>query len=176
MGYSTDFEGKLKIEPALKQEQINYINKFSETRRMKRNAQIAAGLPDPVRLEAGLPIGHEGAYYVGASGDFGQEKDASIIDYNRPPGNEDMVSIGKIDIDKTQPSLWCQWVVSEDGTELSWDGGEKFYRYVQWLEYLILHFFSEWGVKLNGEISWRGEDSGDEGTIIVENNKVSTKE
>ena len=58
---------------------------------------------------------------------------------------------------------------------MEWDGGEKFYNYVEWLEYLIQHFFDKWGVKLNGEITWEGEDSGDMGKIVVVDNVVTVK-
>lgn len=38
------------------------------------------------------------------------------------------------------PDLWCQWVPSDDGTQVKWDGGEKFYYYTEWMKYLIHHF------------------------------------
>jgi hypothetical protein len=63
-------------------------------------------------------------------------------------------------------------VLNEDGTELSWDGNEKFYHYTEWLQYLIAHFFEPWGIKLNGEIEWVGEDSNDRGKIVVSDNHV----
>lgn len=74
------------------------------------------------------------------------------------------------------PSFYCQWVPNDDGTELQWDGGEKFYEYVEWLEYLIKHFIEPWGRKLNGSVDWRGEEWDDAGTIIVTDNKVETIE
>lgn len=74
------------------------------------------------------------------------------------------------------PGFWCQWVPTEDAKGLEWDGGEKFYEYVEWLEYLIEHFVEPWGLKLNGEIEWRGEEWDDKGTIVVVNNEVTTKE
>ncbi len=74
------------------------------------------------------------------------------------------------------PGFWCQWVPTEDGMGLEWDGNEKFYNYVEWLEYLIEKFFIPWGIKLNGEVEWEGEESGDLGIIIVKDNEVTTKE
>ena len=70
------------------------------------------------------------------------------------------------------PGLWCQWVPTEDGTGLEWDGGEKFYSYVEWLEYLIKHFIEPWGLVLNGEVEWRGVEWNDTGTIYAIDNKV----
>jgi hypothetical protein len=55
---------------------------------------------------------------------------------------------------------------------LGWDGNEKFYHYIEWLQYLIQHFFEKWGIKLNGEVEWQGEDSSDFGKIIVTDNVV----
>lgn len=71
------------------------------------------------------------------------------------------------------PSNYCQWVVDADGATLGWDGGEKFYAYVEWLR-LICRKFDSWGVKANGHIRWRGESFNDLGTIKVLNNVVTT--
>ena len=88
---------------------------------MKRKAEVAITMPDPIRQAAGLPIGDEAAYFVGGKGDFGQDHDNSIVDYNEPPTG--------------QPGLWCQWIIEDN--EIIWDGGEKFYNYIEWIEYLI---------------------------------------
>ena len=29
----------------------------------------------------------------------------------------------------TYPGIWCQWVPTDDGKGIEWDGGEKFYNY-----------------------------------------------
>ncbi len=73
---------------------------------------------------------------------------------------------------KEPPSFYCQWVTDYNGSVLAWDGGEKFYRYVDWLEYLIHNYFGPWGYLLNGEVQYRGEGYGDHGTIIVRDNRV----
>lgn len=78
--------------------------------------------------------------------------------------------------DKTKPGYYCQWVVTDDGECLEWDGNEKFYDYVEWLDWLIKNFFEPKGVKLNGEIEWEGEEQGDVGKIIVKDNNMTTKE
>lgn len=95
--------------------------------------------------------GTEGEFYV-------KDDSLGVIDQNRPP--------------KTQPGLWCQWIPTDDGTCLEWDGGEKFYNYVEWLEYLINKVLAPKDYILNGEISWTGENSDDHGTIIVTDNYV----
>jgi hypothetical protein len=130
--------------------------------------------------------GRDGEYFALDDGDFGQgghNVDKSIIDYNTAPGQTpyngtgDFEKIYKLNQKKEkegtcQPGLWCQWIIEGDGEALVWDGGEKFYNYVEWLKYLIAHFFSKWGVLLNGTIHWTGEDSTDMGQIVVENNVV----
>jgi len=78
--------------------------------------------------------------------------------------------------DEGCPGFWCQWIPTEDGWGLEWDGNEKFYDYVAWMEYLIKNFFIPWGIKVNGEIEWEGEESGDLGKIVVKDNVVSTLE
>jgi hypothetical protein len=72
-------------------------------------------------------------------------------------------------------SYYCQWVPSLDGKFLQWDQNEKFYSYVEWLEYLIKEFFIPKGYKLNGTVTWSGEETGDLGKIIVKDNVVEVK-
>src|SRR5205823_1028208 len=135
-----------------------YLTKFSATRRMKRDAKIAEGFPDLVRRAVGLPIGKEGAYFVGALGAWGMDHDASVLDFNLPPWG--------------QPGLWCKWAPDRGGRAIIWNGAEKFYSYVEWLEYLIKHFLKPWGYVLNGEVPWQGEDHEDRGVLVVTENAV----
>jgi len=154
VGYTTDFDGRFTVTPPLKPEHKAYLDAFNYSRRMKRDADKAEKLPDPVRLAVNLPIGEEGEYYVGAD----EGKDSGILNYNRTPGD--------------QPGLWCQWIPTEDGKYIEWDGGEKFYDYVEWLSYIIDHFLLPWGYNLNGRVEWTGEDSEDVGAINVEDCRV----
>jgi hypothetical protein len=170
MGYTTDFMGSLDINPVLTAKQVEFINRLNRTRRMKRDVNK---LMEIYKGEHGNPFatektpeaiyGVDGEFFVGDEND----RDGSILNYNVSPGQSDFMrkSIA-------QPGLWCQWEITEDGTELKWDGGDKFYNYVDWLRYLINRFFEPWGNKLNGEIEWVGEDSSDLGMIEVKDNKV----
>jgi len=148
MGYQTDFEGKLKFNKQLSIEDLNFLKGLASTRRMARNLDPKYGI--------------EGEFFVNDDGMMGQSKDCTILDYNRPP--------------KTQPSLWLQWVPTDDGWYLEWDGGDKFYCYVEWLEYLINKVLAPRGYILNGEIKWFGEDTYDTGVITVIENVVTTRE
>lgn len=161
MGYTTNFDGRFTLNKPLLPEHAAYLEKFNETRRMQRVERIAETLPDPVRQRVSLPVGKDGGYFVGGGGNYGQDSDASIVNYNEPP------------ID--QPGLWCQWRPDEQGTCIAWDGGEKFYNYEEWLVYLIQHFLQPWGYVLNGEVTWQGEDSNDLGKLVVVNNVVASK-
>lgn len=144
MGYTTDFNGEFKLNKPLDKKTLDFLNKFNRTRRMRRNVDAKYGV--------------EGEFYVDGTGFAGQDRDATVIDGNAPPS--------------TQPGLWCQWVPNEDGTAIQWDGGEKFYDYVAWLDYLITKILKPAGYKLTGEVTWQGEDSNDIGKIVVKNNKV----
>jgi hypothetical protein len=59
----------LKLFP-MKPEHVTYLKAFNGTRRMKRDAGKAARLGDPLREAVGLPVGREGAYFVGGQGFF----------------------------------------------------------------------------------------------------------
>jgi hypothetical protein len=146
MGYTTEFTGSFTITPTLTETDRVFLEKFNETRRMARNIK---------------GYGVEGEFYVEGKGSFGQYDDDTVIDHNRPP--------------KTQPGLWCQWVPNEDGNELVWDKGEKFYNYVEWLEYLIKSILIPRGYTVNGEVEWQGEERDDRGMIVVKDNVVKTK-
>jgi hypothetical protein len=159
MGYTTDFVGQLELTPAATPEQIEYINLFSSTRRMARDSKV---LMEKYKGKHGLDgkYGTQGEYFCKDDGNMGQDENTGVIDHNAAP--------------KTQPGLWCQWELSDDGNFLQWDGGEKFYNYVDWLKYLINNFFTPWNITLSGEIKWQGEDFDDRGKILVENNGVKT--
>ena len=152
MGYTTDFYGTFKLNKKLDEETHTFLKRFNETRRMKFNL--------------GPEFGLNGEFYVGHHQDFtgkyaGQvERDfPGLVEYNTPPC--------------TQPGLWCQWRPSDDGMEIEWDGGEKFYDYNIWLKYIIKNFLQPKGYVLNGEVQWEGEDRGDSGIIFVKDNMVN---
>jgi hypothetical protein len=144
MGYTTDFIGSFKINKPLSEKMKKFLVLFNETRRMGRKVADV--------------FGHEGEFYVFGGGFYGQDNEPNIMDFNKEP--------------KTQPGLWCKWVPNEDGTEIVWDGGEKFYSYTEWLVYLIHKILKPNGYVLNGEMTWQGEETGDVGELIVENNRV----
>ncbi len=144
MGYTTDFSGRFELNKQLSPKMKQYLTLFNETRRMGRNTDEVFGV--------------QGEFFVFGGGSFGQATEPNIIDFNEEPS--------------TQPSLWCHWCPSEDGMAIEWDGGEKFYHYTEWLVYLIHKILAPNGYVLNGVVTWQGEEIGDVGEIIVENNKV----
>lgn len=150
MGYTTAFNGTFQLDRALDDETHALLVGLSTTRRMKRQGLDAK-------------YGVDGEFYCNPGSDgFGQDHDASIVDYNRPP--------------ETQPGLWCQWTPTEDRQGIEWDGGEKFYNYVEWMEYLIEAVLKPRGYVVNGQVEWYGEDPDDRGRIDVGNNVVTTKQ
>jgi len=157
MGYTTEFEGRINVDPPLSPQEIKYLNKFSETRRMNCK---------------------QGPYYVGRSGFMGQDDtDRGIINFNTPP--------------EGQPSLWCQWIPTEDGSAIEWNGAEKFYNGAEWMAYLIEHFIGQnpkaKGLKrdgkvpclckhtLNGTITAQGEDANDAWLLHVRQNRITVE-
>ena len=161
MGYSTDFTGEFILDQPLTNAQVLYLSKFSETRRMCRDEALTAKRPDPIREAVGLPVGRDGGYFVAEGGWAGQDDGDDVTDYNCEPFD--------------QPGLWCHWVPTNDGEAIEWDGSEKFYNYVEWIEYIIEHFLKRWGRTLNGEVEWSGEDDDDRGKIVIEDNSVTTR-
>lgn len=148
MGYTTDFEGKFKLNKKLDDETQQFLVLFNESRHMKRK------FPDN-------KYGVDGEFFVDGLGFMGQDGDSSVVDHNRPPS--------------TQPSLWCQWRPSDDGLHIEWDGGEKFYSYVEWLKYIVTNILKPKGYSLDGQVFWQGEDSDDRGILVAVNNHITTK-
>lgn len=164
MGYDTTFSGSFTFNRPVDKQLRNYVNDFSNTRHMKRdNRKIMAHYPDWQEMCFNGELGGGGEYFIAPYEMFDAFPygDKSILDINKPPAS--------------QPGLYCQWVVENDGAELVWDGGEKFYNYVEWLEYLISHFFAPCGYVLNGTVMFDGEDSFDCGAITVTDNVVKTE-
>ncbi len=68
MGYQTEFEGRIGIEPALNAEEIAYLLKFSETRRMDRE---------------------NGPYFVDGNGFAGQDNGPDqVYNHNKPHSSQ----------------------------------------------------------------------------------------
>ncbi len=155
MGYTTQFEGNFQLDRPLFDSQALYLLEFARTRRVKRSVGALSALPDLGREAVDLPLGEEGGYFINESH---PQAIASILDENRPPTG--------------QPSLYCQWIPTADGHGVEWDGREKFYRYVEWLQYLIIHFLDCWGYQLSGTVNWQGEVPSDRGQIVVVDNQI----
>ena len=76
---------------------------------------------------------------------------------------------------KVYPSSYNQWVLNTDADAIVWNGAEKFYEYVEWLQWLIDNFFCIKALFISGTVLWQGEEVGDVGEITVKNNIVSTR-
>lgn len=164
MGYTTEFEGFIEINPPLDQETADLINGLSETRRVKRDIKKLAELKNMSLSEAQEKYGEDGEFYYDPD-DFkncGQTPDISVVESGDPP--------------PSQPSLWLNWIYDPKTNSIIWNEGEKFYEYVAWMEYLIEKIIKPRGYQANGEIYWRGESFYDVGRIGVEKNVVETKE
>lgn len=121
MGYTTEFQGFLKITPPLAPEHLRALKQLNEDR-------------------------------------------------------HDLSAQGRRnDQDPRFPSLYCGWVPTKGGEAIVWDGQEKFYEYVKWLQHIVVNHLIPHGYKLNGKLLWRGEEFSDVGTITVKANEIKTK-
>lgn len=170
MGYTTSFSGSFTIDKPVDEETYDLLHGLASTRRMKRDIRqlgrrVYVGKVKRVTKEIAeqwkKEFGEEGEFWVGDSQNSGQGHAQDIVDYNTPP--------------KTQPGLWCSWGIQEDRQTIEWDGGEKFYKYVEWIKYFIEKILAPRGYKLNGVVTWQGEDDEDAGQIEIVDNVVSEK-
>lgn len=156
MSYTYDLIGKLSISPALNNDQVAYIQEFSQSYRHKF-APKWQSWPNPLREAVGLPVGIEGEYIssdMGTGSDF--IENCMEVDSNPP---------------NTQPSFNCCWTTTK-GNALQWNKLHRTYEPVAWLNYMIEHFFKPWGVNLNGTVECHGEEKDDRTLIVVNNNTV----
>ena len=157
MTYVTKLHGSFTFDRPLAPEHLAYLDAFANTRRVKRDVEQLLGVPDPLREAVGLPLGPEGAYFIGD----GQPRrdDPSVLAYNHPPAGQ-------------FSSLNCNWAPTPDGTALE-NIATPAEDYVQWLDYLLKHFIQPWGYVLNGRVHYQGEDPHDHGFLVVEDNVSS---
>lgn len=74
--------------------------------------------------------------------------------------------------DSEMPDGYNQWQLTKDCLHIEWDGGEKFYDYEEWLQYLIDYVLKPAGISLTGSVGYSGEDVKDNGSLVIENGVV----
>lgn len=170
MGYTTTFSGSFEIDRPVDDETYKLLHGLASTRRMQRDIRklgrrVYVGKVKKVTKEIAeqwkKEFGEQGEFWVGDSADSGQTHTDDVIDYNKPPDS--------------QPGLWCSWSIQGDRQTIEWDGSEKFYKYVEWIKYFIEKILAPRGYKLNGSVTWQGEDDEDAGQIEIVDNVVSEK-
>ncbi len=172
MGYTTTFEGQFDLDKPLTPGHKAYLERFAETRHMLWNESMLPSIPDPIREAAELPLGLFCIYFTGIT-----DYSISLTHYScngRPAYHPALVNYNPTPAGV--PGLWCKWAPNEQGTAIKWNGAEKFYDYVEWLQFLIQHFLSPWGYALNGSVKWQGERRTDKGTIEVKANDLIVTE
>jgi len=79
----------------------------------------------------------------------------------------DKLSVERHDLKSGMPGYYCNWVVGSDGSILEWNEGEKFYNYVEWLEYICKEIINPIGSFLIGTILYKGDEIDDMGIIYA---------
>lgn len=153
MGYSTDFEGHIDIEPPLSTEEMTFLEKFAESRRMKRE---------------------QGPYFVEGSEDNwnypGVNMDAG--DHNHPPDGQPGLWCHWVPGNGGRMLEWDEGEKTYDFAEWLKYLIEHFIgsnpKAKSQLPFLQNHV-------LNGEIKAEGEDGDDRWDLIVRDNEVYVK-
>ena len=152
MGYTTGFAGRVEIVPPLNAEEVAYLNKFSETRRMARS---------------------KGPYFVDGTGEFGQGRDSDIEDHNHPPQGQPGLWCKWV---PTDDGMYIKW----SGAEKFYDSAEWMkYLIEHFIKPGALAIGKVPAIKgghiVNGTIDAQGEDSSDVWKLIVKDNAVFVK-
>ncbi len=154
MPHYIQVQSNITIKPALSKEHRDYLKALARTRRMCRDPELALKMSDPLREAVGLPIGSQAAYFVGGTGYRGQDIDSSVTDHDEGP--------------HAQPSIFCGWEPSEDGTELVYEkeSGDSS-DVLDWLQYIILKFLARWEYSVSGRGLIQGENIEDRDVFEV---------
>ncbi len=149
MGYTTEFEGKIAVEPPLSAEEIAYLKLFANTRRMDRTL---------------------GPYFVEGSGFHGQGDDSDILNSNKPPEGQPGLWC---QWEPSEDGTAIEW----DGSEKFYNS-EQWMKYLidhflkpNCLAKSELPFLQANHV-LNGVIGAQGEEDDDVWRLVVEDNRV----
>lgn len=113
-------------------------------------------------------------YTTSFMGKFDLDKQLSLDDFNYLKHLGEDYEPEKIE--GPHPDFYCQWVPTEDGRGVKWNDGEKFYDYVEWLQWLIDTVLKPRGYALSGSVAYQGEETGDCGTIRVLDGRVAKEE
>lgn len=153
MGYSTDFDGEIIIDPPLNEQEREFLTKFSETRRMDRE---------------------NGPYFVDGDGFAGQDNGPdTVYDHNSPPPGQPGLWCNVIPNEDGTALVWT-------GNEKSYDMAE-WMQYV--IDHFLCETaiarsqlpFLQCNHVLNGEMSAQGEDPSDAWLLIVDDNQVAVQ-
>jgi len=77
---------------------------------------------------------------------------------------------------KGAPSAYCQWQPTKTLDGIEWDRNEKFYNYVEWLQFIVDNHLKPKGYVLTGSVRYQGEEIGDCGSVSVVDGKVTQAE
>jgi hypothetical protein len=168
MGYSTSFEGSFRINRPLEYHHRKYLTMLSSTMRVVRDPKVLLAMRQKgegnqqcfeLLEKMGMGFGKGGEFYCGTG-------------YGGLPEGDESAVVTDLLITFNQPSSWLQWAPNAAGTEISWDGRDKFENYVEWLQYIVSHFLAPWGYTIRGEVKWTSSKDGTSGVIKVHYNDI----
>lgn len=152
MGYTTTFDGSVSIDPPLNEQEIEFLTKFSESRRMNRK---------------------NGPYFVDGEGYRGQSDDSDVIDFNSPPDGQPGLWCQWIPTENGCSIVWDEGEKFYDSVEWMQYLIDHFLKpgaiAKDQLPFLQANHIC------NGMIDAEGEEYGDLWRLVVKNNKVSVK-
>ena len=154
MGYSTDFTGRIEIEPPLNEAERDYLHLFSATRHMHRE---------------------KGPFFV--DGKFGHGSEEDVINCNTPPPDQpdlwcnfeptvDGTALIWNESEKTTCATeWIRYLITRFLEKDAVASGQNLPEFE--------HF--QFNHILNGELEAQGEESSDFWKVVVKDNVVSRK-
>lgn len=149
MGYTTEFEGEISIDPPLSADEWDYLKRFAHTRRMWRG---------------------EGPYFVRGSGLRGQGDDPDIIAPNDPGPLQPGLWNQWVPNDEGTALIWDSGRGFYDSPEWMLFLIDHFLKPGAYAVGKVPGIVG--GHVLNGEIEAQGDDENDKWTLVVKDNEV----
>lgn len=153
----TELKGKFSLNKELDEETSKLLHGLANTRRMARDIDKLK------ELGFNGDYGVEGEFFVDSvvGEDIDYEEDVTILNVNIQPS--------------TQPSLWCDWVPSEDNLSIHAPESPNFWRSQEWMNYILERILNPRGYYVSGTVELiELIDPSDEGEYLLEANDKGT--
>ncbi|GAQ88063.1 hypothetical protein KFL_003970100 [Klebsormidium nitens] len=168
-------------------QQFQYLMLFCNIPRFKRNVELLKSHSDPLREAVGLPLGEEGEYFVSSQEYEGlsEELKEAVRNFSNKLNGVRWYNGAGISVECETPAgvpdlYWCHWRPSTTYRGIKWIGyfGKSitFFHATEWMQWISKNILQKWGLRLEGEIWYQGENRSLTGRFVATTTGKITKQ